>query len=70
MRRSISPEGLGLALISIDTLSLVVAVVQHRATLRRLRERGLAAEWSLALVVASLMAVLGVFAFGGIVLGF
>lgn len=70
MGRSISPQSLGLALIGIGTLSLVIAVLQHRVTLRRLRQRGLEPQWSLALLVAGLISILGVFAFGGIVLGF
>ena len=70
MGRSVSPHGLGLALIAIGTFSLVVAVLQHRAVLKRLRMRGLEPQWSLALLVAGLIALLGLFAFGGIALGF
>jgi inner membrane protein YidH len=63
-----SPATLGLALISIGTLALVFAVIQHWQTLRELHARGLAARWSLALTVATLVAVLGVYAFGSLVL--
>jgi putative membrane protein len=63
-----SPDTLGLALIAIGTLALVAAVLQHRATLKRMRTRGLQPRWSLALTVGGVVAVLGVFAFGSIVL--
>jgi putative membrane protein len=70
MGRVYSPATLGMALIAIGTLALVVAVLQHRATLRRMHERGLPPRWSLALTVAGLVALLGVFAFGSIALHF
>jgi hypothetical protein len=63
-----SPATLGLAPISIGTLALVFAVIQHWQTLRELHARGLAARWSLALTVATFVAVLGVYAFGSLVL--
>jgi putative membrane protein len=68
--REYSPATFGMALITIGTFALVVAVLQHRATLRRMRERGLPPRWSLALTVAGLVALLGVFAFVGIALHF
>jgi hypothetical protein len=48
--------------------ALTVAVFQHWQTLRNLRRQGLEPRWSLALAVASLVAVLGVFALGSVVL--
>jgi putative membrane protein len=63
-----SPTTLGTMLICIGTGALVVAVIQHRRTLGELREEGLAPGWSLALAVATFVAVLGVFAFGSLVL--
>jgi putative membrane protein len=66
--RSWAPATLGLTLITIGTGALVVAVVQHWHTLTELREEGLEPKWSLALTVAALVAVLGVFAFGSLVL--
>ena len=59
---------LGLTLISIGTGALLVAVIQHRRTLVQLRHEGLAPGWSLALTVATLVAVLGLFTFGSLVL--
>jgi putative membrane protein len=61
------PATLGLTLITLGTLALVPAVLQHRRELRRLRGRGLAPRFSLALAVASVVAALGVFAFGSLV---
>lgn len=68
--RARSPETLGLVLISIGTLALVFAVIQHWQALRQLRARGLAPQWSLALTVATLVAVVGVYAFGSLVVHF
>jgi putative membrane protein len=67
---SLGVESLGLAFITIGTLALVAAVLQHRRTLRMLHARGLESGFSLALTVASFVAVLGVFAFGSLVLKF
>ena len=66
--RSWARATLGLTLITIGTGALVVAVVQHWHAHEELREEGLSAGWSLALTVAALVAVLGVFAFGSLVL--
>jgi putative membrane protein len=66
--RSWAPATLGLTLITIGTGALIVAVVQHWRTLKELREEGLEPRWSLALTVAALVAVLGVFAFGSLIL--
>lgn len=66
--RAIGPAAIGFALISLGTLALVVAVVQHRRSLRLLHRQGLEPKWSLALTVATVVAVLGVFAFGSLVL--
>jgi putative membrane protein len=66
--RSWSPATLALTLIMIGTGALVVAVIQHWQTLRALQKEGLEPRWSLALTVAGLVAALGVFAFGSVVL--
>lgn len=65
-----APATLGLALIGIGTLSLIAAIVQHRQVVASLRARGLAPSWSLALVVSTLVALLGVFAFGSLVFNY
>ena len=46
----------------------MVAIIQHWLTLQAVREEDLAPTWSLALTVAVRVAVLGVFAFGSLVL--
>jgi putative membrane protein len=66
----LGPATLGLALISIGTVSLVIAVAQHRRTLRALHSSGLGSGWSLALTVATFVSVLGVFAFASLVLNY
>jgi putative membrane protein len=62
------PTTLGLALVALGTVALVVAVVQHRQTLRYYGKQGVVPAWSLALAVATVLAILGVFAFGSMVL--
>jgi putative membrane protein len=66
--RSWAPATLGLALIAIGIAALVVAVIQHRQTVGGLREAGLPPTWRLALTVATLLATLGIFAFGSLAL--
>ena len=69
--RSWAPATIGLGLIAIGTAALVVAVIQHWQhwhALEGLREEGLPPGWSLALSVAALVAVLGVFAFSSVIL--
>jgi putative membrane protein len=66
--RSWSPTTLGITLICMGTGALIVAVIQHRQALAELRRQGLVPRWSLALVVSTLVAVLGVFAFSSLVL--
>ena len=60
---------LGTAMIVIGTGALVVAVVQHKRRVDALRREGLLPQWNLALNVAVLVAVLGVFALGSLLLG-
>jgi putative membrane protein len=53
-------EGVGLVLISLETFSLVIAVLDHRRELKLLRAEGLESRFSLPLAVASVLAILGV----------
>src|SRR5262245_4383799 len=55
-------EGVGMILISLGTFALVIAVVDHHRELQQLRAVGLVARFSLALAVASVLAILGVMA--------
>lgn len=66
--RTWASDTVGLVMIAIGTFALVVAVIQHRRRVRALRDYGLVPQWNLALRVASLVAVLGVFAFFSLVL--
>jgi putative membrane protein len=61
--RTWTPEVVGFAMMAIGTVSLCVAVFDHRRELKELREAGLERRRSLAFIVASLVALLGVFAF-------
>jgi putative membrane protein len=61
-------DTVGLTMIAIGTVSLVLAVIQHRRRVVALRAYGMAAQWNLALWVAALVAVLGVIAFFSLVL--
>jgi putative membrane protein len=67
--RTWTPTTVGLGFITIGTGALVAAVLQHQRTLKELRRQGFESGWSLALTVATLLSVLGVFAFGTILLG-
>lgn len=58
----------GLAMVTVGTIALVLAVVQHRRRVEALRVRGLVPQWNLALAVAALVASLGVLAFASLVL--
>ena len=66
--RTWASDTVGLVMIAIGTVSLVVAVFQHQRRVRALRELGLVPQWNLALWVAGLVALLGVFAFLSLVL--
>jgi putative membrane protein len=55
-------------MIVIGTGALVVAAIQHRRRVEALRREGLLPQWNLALNVAVLVAVLGVFALASLIL--
>jgi putative membrane protein len=67
--RTWTPSAVGLGLMTIGIFALVAAVFQHRHELRSLRTEGLQPGWSLALTVATVTAVLGLFGMGTIALG-
>jgi putative membrane protein len=66
--RAWASDTVGLTMITIGTLSLVIAVIQHRRRVAALREMGLVPQWNLAYWVAGLVSALGVFAFLALVL--
>ncbi len=55
-------EGVGMLLISLGTFALVAAIFDHRRELKQLQTVGLEQRFSLTTAVASVLAVLGVFA--------
>ncbi|HYI97842.1 MAG TPA: DUF202 domain-containing protein [Bryobacteraceae bacterium] len=67
--RTWSPGMVGLAMMTIGTGSLVLAVIDYWKSLEVFRAEGLENKWSLTLVVASLVALLGVFALMTLVVG-
>ena len=58
----------GLTLVAIGTFSLIAAIIQHRSELSTLHAAGLPTRLSLALIVASTLAVLGAFALLALIL--
>lgn len=61
-------DTVGMTMIVIGTVSLALAVIQHHRRVATLRADGLPQQWNLALWVAAVVAVLGVFAFVSLVL--
>jgi putative membrane protein len=64
-----SPAILGTAMVVIGTGALVFATIQHWRRVAALRERGLLPQWNLALNVAAVVSVLGIFALVTLFLG-
>jgi putative membrane protein len=64
-----APTTVGMSMVVIGTGALIVAIIQHRRRVEALRREGLLPQWQLALTVATLVAVLGVFAIGTLVAG-
>jgi putative membrane protein len=69
MGRIWAPTTVGMSMVVIGTGALIVAIIQHRRRVEALRREGLLPQWQLALSVATLVAVLGVFAIGALVAG-
>ena len=63
-----APRNFGLALIALGTLTLVGAILQHRAFLKRIGAGQRTNMWALAVIVAILVVLIGVLAFAGILL--
>lgn len=64
--RPYTVRNLGLALILVGTISLIAASAQHWQTLNSLRTQGAKIGWSLALMVAAFVILIGVIAFIGV----
>ena len=69
MGRTWTPEALGLSMMGIGTASLILAIFQYRKSLKTFRNSGLEFSWSLVSLVSTLVAMLGLFAFMSIALG-
>jgi putative membrane protein len=55
-------EGVGIAMITLGTFSLLIAVLDHHRELKLLHDAGLEKRFSLSRVVASVLGILGVMA--------
>ena len=67
--RTWASTSVGTAMVVIGTGALIMAIIQHRRRVEALRREGLVPQWNLALNVAVLVAVLGIFALGSLVVG-
>jgi inner membrane protein YidH len=63
-----APRNLGMALITVGTAALIVATVQHYQSSRRRRPDGAKSPWSLVIVVAIFVSLIGLLAFVGVLL--
>lgn len=63
------PRNLGLTLIGLGTIGLILACIQHRSLLKQLHySTSIGAHWSLAMMIAVAITLLGVLAFISIAL--
>lgn len=63
------PRNLGLTLIALGTIGLIFATIQHRSLLNQLHySSSIGARWSLAMIIAVLVSLLGILAFTSIAL--
>ena len=63
-----APRNLGMALITVGTIALTVATIQHYQLSQRLRQRSGKSPWSLVIVVAIFVSLIGILAFIGVLL--
>jgi len=66
--REWSPGLVGLTLVGLGVFAQIVAALQYRQNVRLLEREGLQKRWSLALTVAVVLVLLGLFAFLGLVM--
>jgi inner membrane protein YidH len=64
-----APRNLAIALIGIGTLALIVACIQHWKYVRKLGAVQPQKPWDLALIVACLLALLGLLMLGSVIFG-
>lgn len=63
-----APRNLGLALIGVGTGALIVATIQHYQTMKKLERAGRPLLWSLTIIVALFVTLIGILAFFGALL--
>lgn len=63
-----APRNFGLALVGLGTVSLLAAILQHWQFLKGIDTTGRVKMWSLAIIVALLMMLVGAMAFASILL--
>jgi putative membrane protein len=68
VKRPHAPRNLGLTLIGLGTLALIAAVWQHRTFLRQVGAPQTRQRWSVSLVVALVVIVIGFVTFYGVLL--
>ena len=66
--RFLTPRGFGLTMIGIGIFSLAMATLQHWQQLKILRKHNRSAPWSISLMVAALISILGMIAFAEAIL--
>jgi len=67
--RENGPRNLGLTFIALGTAGLIIACVQHRSLLKQLHySSSIGTRWSLAMMVAVAISLLGTLAFASIAL--
>jgi putative membrane protein len=67
-RSILGPQAYGSAMIVTGLLTIIVAMVQHRTALQRMRAEGIPVPKSLATLVAAAIAILGILALGLVIL--
>jgi putative membrane protein len=68
IQRPYAPRNLGLSLIALGTLALAAAAYQHRNFLKEMRVHQTRHEWSISLVVAVFVILIGLVTFYGVLL--
>ena len=68
IRRPNAPRNMGLSLIALGTLALAAAAYQHRNFLKEVRAHQTRHEWSISLVVAVFVILIGLVTFYGVLL--
>jgi len=68
MRRTVSVEAIAYFLVILGTVALIGAAIQYRNRVRELCAMGMSRQFSIAFIIAILLAAVGVFALSSLVL--